>query len=62
MKRIDAKARTIRGLLDGAKFSIDSYQREYAWKERQIRELFDNHSGRERVCAESASLHRFYRL
>lgn len=32
MKRIDANARTIRELLDGAKFNIDSYQREYAWK------------------------------
>ena len=38
MKRIDANSRTIRELLDAAKFSIDSYQREYAWKERQINE------------------------
>jgi hypothetical protein len=30
MKRIDANARTVRELLDGAKFSIDSCQREYA--------------------------------
>ncbi len=32
MKRIDANSRTIRELLDAAKFSIDSYQHEYAWK------------------------------
>lgn len=39
MKRIDASSRTIRELLDAAKFSIDSYQREYAWKKRKIQEL-----------------------
>jgi uncharacterized protein with ParB-like and HNH nuclease domain len=46
MKRIDANARLIRELLDGAKFSIDSYQREYVWKERQIQELIDDLSGK----------------
>ena len=42
MKRIDATARTVRELLDGAKYSIDFYQREYAWQERQIHELIDD--------------------
>lgn len=46
MKRIDANSRTIRELLDGAKFSVDSYQREYAWKERQIQELIDDLTGK----------------
>lgn len=46
MKRIDANSRTIRELLDGAKFSIDSYQREYAWKERQIQELINDLTGK----------------
>ena len=46
MKRIDANSRTIRELLDGAKFSIDFYQREYAWKERQIQELIDDLTGK----------------
>jgi uncharacterized protein with ParB-like and HNH nuclease domain len=46
MKRIDAHSRTIRELLDGAKFSIDSYQREYAWKERQIQELINDLTGK----------------
>ena len=50
MKRIDANARTIRELLDGAKFSIDSYQREYAWKERQIQELIDDLTGKFLGC------------
>jgi uncharacterized protein with ParB-like and HNH nuclease domain len=50
MKRIDAKAKTIRELLDGAKFSIDSYQREYAWKERQIQELIDDLTGKFLGC------------
>lgn len=46
MKRIDANARTVRELLDGARFSIDFYQREYAWQERQIRELLDDLTGK----------------
>lgn len=37
--RIDGHARTVRELLDNAKFSIDFYQREYAWQERQVQEL-----------------------
>lgn len=50
MKRIDVNARTIRTLLDGAKFSIDSYQLEYAWKERQIQELIDDLTGKFLGC------------
>jgi uncharacterized protein with ParB-like and HNH nuclease domain len=46
MKHIDATARTVRELLDGAKYSIDFYQREYAWQERQIRELIDDLTGK----------------
>jgi hypothetical protein len=29
-KRIDGRARTVRELLDGARYTIDFYQREYA--------------------------------
>lgn len=50
MKRIDANSRTIRERLHGAKFSIDSYQREYAWKERQIHELIDDLTGKFLGC------------
>jgi uncharacterized protein with ParB-like and HNH nuclease domain len=46
MKHIDATARSVRELLDGAKYSIDFYQREYAWHERQIRELIDDLTGK----------------
>lgn len=46
MKRIDANSRTVRELLDGAKYCIDFYQREYAWQERQIRELIDDLTGK----------------
>lgn len=46
MKRIDANTRTVRELLDGAKYCIDFYQREYAWQERQIRELIDDLTGK----------------
>ena len=37
MKRSAAKTWTIREILDGAKFSIDSYRREYAWNERNTK-------------------------
>ena len=46
MKRIEGRARTIRELLDAAKYTIDFYQREYAWKERQVRELVDDLTGK----------------
>lgn len=44
--RIDGRARTIRELLDGAHYTIDFYQREYAWKTRQVQELIDDLSGK----------------
>lgn len=45
-KRIDGRARTVRELLDKAKYAIDFYQREYAWQERQVRELIDDLTGK----------------
>lgn len=45
-KTIDGRARTIRELLDKAKYAIDFYQREYAWQERQVRELIDDLTGK----------------
>jgi len=45
-KAIDGRARTVRELLDKAKYSIDLYQREYAWQERQVRELLDDLTGK----------------
>lgn len=44
--RIDGRARTVRELLDGAHYTIDFYQREYAWKRRQVQELIDDLSGK----------------
>lgn len=44
--RIDGRARTIRELLDGAHYTIDFYQREYAWEARQVQELIDDLSGK----------------
>ena len=40
-KTIEGRARTVRELLDKAKYAIDFYQREYEWQERQVRELID---------------------
>ena len=46
VKTIDGRARTVRELLDKAKYAIDFYQREYAWQERQVRELIDDLTGK----------------
>ncbi|MEA3211695.1 MAG: hypothetical protein QOE70_4752 [Chthoniobacter sp.] len=42
MREILGKAKTIRELLKGAKYSIDYYQREYKWQEKQIAELVED--------------------
>jgi len=39
VKEILGKAKTVRELLGGAKYSIDYYQREYRWQPKQITEL-----------------------
>jgi uncharacterized protein with ParB-like and HNH nuclease domain len=46
MREILGKAKTIRELLKGVKYSIDYYQREYKWQEKQIRELIEDLSGK----------------
>lgn len=45
MREILGKAKTVRELLKGVKYSIDYYQREYKWHEKQIRELVDDLRG-----------------
>lgn len=45
-KSIDGRARTVRELLDKTKYAIDFYQREYAWQERQVRELINDLTGK----------------
>lgn len=42
MREILGEARTVRALLKGVKYSIDYYQREYKWAEKQMRELVDD--------------------
>src|SRR6516225_8049403 len=46
MKEILGKAKTVRELLKGVKYSIDYYQREYKWHDKQIRELVDDLTGK----------------
>jgi len=46
MREILGKAKTIRELLSGAKNSIDYYQREYRWQNKQVSELIDDLTGR----------------
>jgi hypothetical protein len=46
MREILGEARTVRELLKGVKYSIDYYQREYKWQEKQIRELLEDLSSK----------------
>jgi uncharacterized protein with ParB-like and HNH nuclease domain len=46
MKKILGEAKTVRGLLSNRKYSIDYYQRDYKWEEKQIHELVDDLTGK----------------
>lgn len=46
IREILGKARTVRELLKGVKYSIDYYQREYKWHEKQISELISDLSAK----------------
>src|SRR5713101_8122113 len=41
-REIDGKSRTVRELLAGRKYSIDYYQREFKWQQKQVAELLDD--------------------
>ncbi|MDA8349360.1 MAG: DUF262 domain-containing protein [Pseudomonadota bacterium] len=41
-REIDGKDKTVRELLAGRKYSIDYYQREYKWQQKQVAELIDD--------------------
>ena len=43
---IDGKGRTLWELFDNRRYAIDTYQREYKWQDKQIRELIDDLSGK----------------
>jgi hypothetical protein len=46
VREILGKAKTVRELLSGVKYSIDYYQREYKWGEKHVKELIDDLSTR----------------
>src|SRR5258708_12785213 len=46
MTSIDAKARNIRELLGGKKYTIDYFQREYRWRTKEIQELITDLTAR----------------
>lgn len=46
MNKIDSRSKTVREMLDGAKYSIEYYQREYKWGKKQIEELLEDLEGR----------------
>src|SRR5271167_3194706 len=45
-REIDGKGRTVRELLAGRKYSIDYYQREYKWQQKQVAELVEDLAGK----------------
>jgi hypothetical protein len=45
LREILGKAKTIRELLSGTKYSIDLYQREYKWGTKQVKELVEDLTG-----------------
>lgn len=46
MRKIQGLAKSVRELLKGAKYSIDYYQREYKWGQKQATELIDDLTGK----------------
>jgi hypothetical protein len=45
-REIDGKGRSVRELLANRKYSIDYYQREYKWQQKQLAELIDDLSAK----------------
>lgn len=45
-REVDGKGRTVRELLAGRKYSIDYYQREYKWQQKQLAELVEDLGGK----------------
>jgi len=41
-REIDGKAKTVRELLAGRKYSVDYYQRDYKWQQKHVSELIDD--------------------
>lgn len=52
---IDGKARTVRELLAGRKYSIDYYQREYKWQRKQVAELIEDLADKFLECHEAGN-------
>jgi hypothetical protein len=48
--RIDGKPRTVRELFTSRKYSVDYYQREYAWTQANVIELLEDLTGRFLDC------------
>lgn len=42
MSKIDARSKSVRELLDGVKYTIDYYQREYKWETKHVAELLQD--------------------
>jgi uncharacterized protein with ParB-like and HNH nuclease domain len=42
MKEIDGKGKSVRDLLNGKRYYVDYYQREYKWQTKHVRELIED--------------------
>lgn len=40
--KVDAETKSVRELLDGARYQIDFYQREYRWEKKHVEQLLDD--------------------
>jgi uncharacterized protein with ParB-like and HNH nuclease domain len=49
VERIDGKPRTVRESFTSRKYSVDYYQREYAWTQSNVSELLEVLTWRERL-------------
>lgn len=45
MRRIDGATKSVRDLLSGKKYTVDYYQREYKWEDKQVQELLTDLAG-----------------
>jgi Protein of unknown function DUF262/Protein of unknown function (DUF1524) len=54
MNKIDARSKSVRELLEKQKYSLDYYQREYVWEQKQIQELLEDLFGKFAAAYESS--------
>ncbi len=46
MHKVQGRSKTVKELLNGVKYSLDYYQREYKWGIKNISELLEDFEGK----------------